>query len=215
MEKQELVVIADSFMDVGIEMSEAILDSFLTDGVFKEIPILNIIISGFKAGKQYKDVLYMKKLAAFIFGFVALPKRTDKKVSRAIEDADRRKDLGESILLIIDRVDSVKKADLSGRVFALLKNGDIESSTFLRLCHMIDKTYYDDLLFLKKFKDVDMVLTSFNDILEDTILEELFSSGWLSEVGFDGGNASGTNAGTRYRLNQYGKTIIGLLGKGE
>jgi len=66
-------------------------------------------------------------------------------------------------------------------------------------------------LYLKKFTSADMILTSHNEIIEETILEELFSSGWLSEFGFDGGDSSGNNAGTRYGLNDYGSIITRIL----
>jgi len=209
--RKKIKIIARNFKDVGIEISEVALDSFLKDGLPKEIPGINLIFSMFNAGKELSNYIYLRKLAAFIYGYNSLPKRTSNQIEKALKDSDKQRDLGNDILLILDRSDKVEKAELIGKVFKLYCVGDIASKTFLRLCHMINKSFYDYLLFLTKFTDVEMVLTSYNEVLDVTILEELFSNGWLSEVGIDGGDFSGKNSGIRYQLNQYGKIIIGLL----
>lgn len=215
MENTELTIITDNFKDVGIEMSEVVLDSFLKDGLLKEIPGINLLLAFFKTGKQMMDYAYKKKLAAFINGYASLPKRTVKRVEKAIEDPAKLRDLGDDLLLILDKADKIVKAELIGKVFKMFWFGDISSSTFFRLCHMINRSFYDDLLFLTKFTDAKTVITSFSDIIDDTILDELFSAGWLSNLGIDGGTFDGKDSGTRYGLNSYGEIIIGLLAKGE
>ena len=65
--------LADNFSDAGIELSETIIDSLLSDGVLKAIPLIGTLVSLFKAGKQIKDMLYLKKLKAFVYGYAQLP----------------------------------------------------------------------------------------------------------------------------------------------
>jgi len=211
MDKQDIISFTGNFSDVSIESAEVILDSLLDNGVLKDIPIVGILFALFKTGKQVTELFYLKKLRGFIYGYEQIPEKMDKKITSDLDDEQKRKDLGAKLLLIIESVDSIEKAGLIGKIFKLLKNGEISSPIFLRLSHLINKSFYDDLLYLLKFPGIDMVLTANNDIIENTILEELFSSGWLSELGFDGGDASGNNNGTRYGLNTYAKIIIPLL----
>ena len=210
-EKKDLINVVDNFKDVGIEISETVLDSLLADSFLKNIPFFNLIISMFKTGKHIKDILYMKKLAAFIYGYADLAVKIDAKIENAINDVSKLQDLGEQILLIIEKVDSTKKAKLIGRACKLLKETKISSTIFLRLCHMINKSFYDDLLSLTKVKNSDEVLNAYNDIIEDMVLVELYSNGWLSELGFDGSNSFGSKNSTRYKLNSYAKIVILLL----
>lgn len=211
LDKQDVFSITENFFDVTVETSEVFIDSLLKDGILKDLPLVGILLALFKAGRKVVDIFYLKKLEAFIYGYEQLPEKINEKLSSEFEDEKKRKDLGEKILFIIENVDSTVKAKLIGKLLKLLKNGEIASTTFLRLCHLINKSFYDDLLSLKKFTNDDMILTANNDIIEYIILEELFSSGWLSELGFDGGDAAGNNSGTRYGLNSFAKIIIPLL----
>ena len=211
MDKKDIISFTGNFSDVRIESAEVILDSLLKNGILKDIPLVGILIALFKTGKQVTELFYLKKLRGFIYGYEKIPETMDKNITSDLEDENKRKDLGEKLLLIIESVDSMEKAGLIGKIFKLLKNGEINSPMFLRLCHLINKSFYDDLLQLIKFSDINMVLTANNDIIEYTILEDLFSTGWLSELGFNGGDASGNNSGTRYGLNTYAKIIIPLL----
>jgi len=211
MDKKDIISFTGNFSDVSIESAEVILDSLLKNGILKDIPLVGILIALFKTGKQVTELFYLKKLRSFIYGYEKIPETMDKNITSDLEDENKRKDLGEKLLLIIESVDSIEKAGLIGKIFKLLKNGEINSPMFLRLCHLINKSFYDDLLQLIKFSDINMVLTANNDIIEYTILEDLFSTGWLSELGFNGGDASGNNSGTRYGLNTYAKIIIPLL----
>jgi hypothetical protein len=214
MDSKNAISVAENFSEAGIELSETIVDSLLDDGVLKELPFIGILVSLYKAGRQVKDILYLNKLKSFVYGYGQQSEKMNKSILSDLENETKRKDLGIKILLIIESADSTEKAELIGKVFKLLINREIDSPTFLRLCHMINRSYYDYLLFLTKFTDTDMVLPSHNTIIESTILEDLFICGWLSEFGFDGGDASGNNAGTRYGLNFYGKIIIQVLPKG-
>jgi len=211
MDKQDIISLTGNFSDVSIESAEVILDSLLKNGILKDIPIVGMLVALFKTGKQVTELFYLKKLIGFIYGYEKIPEKMDKNITSDFEDEKKRKDLGEKLLLIIESVDSIEKAGLIGKIFKLLKNEEISSPIFLRLCHLINKSFYDDLLQLIKFPDINMVLTANNDIIEYTVLEELFSTGWLSELGFDGGDAFGNNSGTRYGLNTYAKIIIPLL----
>ena len=212
MDKQEKFSIIDNFKDFGIDMSETALDSFLEDGIIKEIPIINLIFASFKTGKQVIDYVYLKKLAAFMFGYEkALPKRMDERILKIIKNPAKLKGLGEDIMLIIDKADKIAKAELHGKIFKLYWYDEIPPKIFLRLCHMINNSYYDDLLFLNNFTDDNTRITSYNKLIEETIIDGLFSSGWLSNFGIAGGDDSGGDSGTIYGLNEYSKILKRVL----
>ena len=98
MDKEDALSIADNFTDIGVEVSEIIIDSLLADGILKDIPLIGSIMGVFKAGKQLKDILYLNKLQAFVCGYKQLPERTAAKIMSDLENEETRKELGLNLL---------------------------------------------------------------------------------------------------------------------
>ena len=201
----------DALMDLGIDYSEIALDTFLNDGVVKEIPIIKTVVSLFKTGRSINDYYSLKKLAAFLNGCHGLSEEQVQKFMEKLGSEKKRKDIGTKILFIVDRVDAVEKAELIGRALKLLVTEQIGLPFYFRLCHMIDKSFYDDIEALTAFQKDDTIITSTNPLIPAHVLEELFSSGFISDFGFDGGDFKGQNEGTRFGLNEFGRAIKSIL----
>ncbi len=201
---------AAELFDLGSDFTEIALDAFLEDGVVKEIPIIKTVVTLFKTGKSIKDYYTIKKLVAFLNGCKKISKEKVSEFVQSLDD-EKRTEIGMKLLLIVDKVDDIKKAELIGRAFVLLLNKEIDLQFYLRLCHMIEMCFYSDILSLKYFKNTDTILTSKNETVPAIVLETLFSSGLISDYGFDGGDASGNNSGTRYGLNDYGAVLNTVL----
>ena len=68
----------------------------------------------------------------------------------------------------------------------------------MRLCAMINRCYTQDLGLLKDYVDDKQIQSG-------PITESLFSAGFLSISGIDGGDPQWTSGGSEYYLNEYGK----------
>lgn len=189
--------------DLIIDYSEKIFDLFLEEGVFKEIPVLKTVVALYKSGKSIKDYYAKKKLCAFLTGCQGIGSDEVRRFINSLEDEKTRENIGMQVLLIVDKVDDVKKAELIGRALKILIEGEIDFRFYTRLCHMIEKCLYSDILELENFTDTNTIITSTNKIMDSIVLESLFSSGLISNYGLDGGDFSGKNSGVRYGLNEY------------
>lgn len=55
--------------DVGVDASEVVLDSFMEEGVLREIPIVKYAVSAYKVMQDIRGMFYLRKLKQFIDSF--------------------------------------------------------------------------------------------------------------------------------------------------
>jgi len=201
-ELNEIVSIVGDLGEVG-------LDSILEDGIFKDIPFLGVGISIAKLIASASDKILLKKLILFIRE-LNLKNQTEvdefKDKYFKIEDY---KIIGSKLLLILDRSDSEIKIRWLAKILQLLVGKELSLKDFLRLSSIINNCYVGDMqeigVFLKQQE-----ITSTNQLIEQYILDHLFSIGVLESRGFDGGDFSG-NSGTVYALNRFGEIFMNKI----
>lgn len=128
------------------EYGEVFLDSFLADGIAKDIPILNSIVAAFKTSVAVKDMMFTKKIVYFLTQINEVPAEERDKVISEIDDSEEyRIKIGEKLLYILDKCDDHEKAELTGIMFKAFLQRKIDYSDFL-LCNMvIEKSMITDL----------------------------------------------------------------------
>lgn len=200
---------ANIVTDLTIEYSELLLDSQLKDGILKEIPVLRTALGIFNIGKNLRDFCCMKKIIDFFNSYKSLSEEEKESILFKFSKLDGER-LCESIFFILDKAEHSKKASLLGKALKILKDRDI--NFYFRLCYLINNAFYEDLLYLCKFKDEKHQLCSSNKCIPEEVMESLFSAGFLVDCGFDGGSIDGkADQGTIYCLNDYGVTLKQLL----
>lgn len=204
--------VGNEILGLGGEYTEILLDSHLSEGLFRDFPIVRTIFSSYKIIKGVKDYYAVKKLVAFFNGYKRLTKdELDKAMAKFGAYGNGAK-LGERVLLIIDHMDDINKAELVGRLMKLLADDDVDVNFYLRLCHLLDKCFYDDIRYLSKFDTDETIILSQNKQIPTEVLDNLFSNGFIGNYGFDGGTlGDDSNNGTRYGLNKYGKKLRKVL----
>ncbi|WP_205504573.1 hypothetical protein [Rufibacter psychrotolerans] len=198
-EKNELLSISKDFGELG-------LDTLLEDGLFKDIPFIGTGISVVKLINSFSDRILLTKILHFIN---ELGLKNQKEVSdfkdKYLKDKDYSK-IGSKILLVLERADSLTKIQWLAKSLRLFVDQEISKNEFLRICSIINSAYVEDVHQITVF-DRREKITSHNDLIDAYVLDHLFSIGLLANHGFDGGNAAGTNAGTIYALNKFGKIL--------
>jgi hypothetical protein len=109
---------------------------------------------------------------------------------------------GDTMLSLIDKADNIQKPELYGRIFKLHIFGECTYSDAIRICTMIEKTFYDDLRYLLNFVNGRQI--------EDFIAGELYKNGFLDYGGIDGGTFGGgltSKGGLMYNINKYGMLV--------
>ncbi len=189
--------LAESLSNVADTSLDAAIDSGVLDG----IPVIGLLTGVMKATREIRETIFLRKIARFLQEISLAPIEERRSFVERFEDEKQQHRFGEAIILLLDRADDMGKPRIVGRIVRALALGDIEYRVGLRLARMVDRCYLEDLELLKRF-----VPGTQGDMT--SIAETLFSAGFLTNTGFDGGDAAGKNAGATYALNEYAELLV-------
>src|SRR5262245_2743357 len=83
-------------IDVAADVAEIALDSFLSESVLREIPILGTLVGLSRAGIGIRDRLFARKIAQFLKEIGEVPSETREAfVTRLDQDPGFRRKVGE------------------------------------------------------------------------------------------------------------------------
>ncbi len=205
--------IKNEILSLTSGIGESVIDSVLSDGLFKDIPILGSLVSIVKLTSNISDRIFLKKLLTF---FNALELKSQEEVDSLKQKILKEKDpkrIGSKILYAINLIDDDVKLKWLSKVFVKYIDKKISKHEFLTLTSIINQIYSSNADGIKVFKQRE-VITSQNKLIKGSTLEHLFSVGLLSNVGFDEGGASEeSDRGSRYCLNEYGIIFMDILDK--
>lgn len=115
------------------DVAEVMIDTALEDGVLKDLPIIGAIVGVGKCFRNVVDILFTKKLLAFLWGIKDVDTKTRKEAIVKWESDERyRTRVGETLLNMINRCDDTQKALWLSKLFynLILKHG--YTDVFLR-----------------------------------------------------------------------------------
>jgi hypothetical protein len=197
-------IACDNLGSVIRDFGELLLDSNLQNGLMRDIPILNIAYSACRATKAIGDRLFTKKILNFLaeLSKVSLEDR-QRFVEGLKHDKNRQNDLGQTFLLLIEQADSLDKPKILARLLNHHILGDLSYQDAKRLASIVNRSYIDDLKYLKGF---------LNGIQPDPdISVSLHNIGLLAFPGLPG---AFDEPELHYELNSFGRMLLkyGLVG---
>lgn len=134
------------------DLGEITIDSIFEEGVLKELPIISTMIGLWRTGVTIRDFIFIRKLLKFLEELSEVPRQERiEMIERLEKDTDYRDKVGEEIVLLLDRLDSVEKAKFTGRAFSAYCKGYIDVDTLRRINYAIDRVLLRDLSELNKF----------------------------------------------------------------
>lgn len=162
---QETITNTD-LSDISKDLVESSIDSFLTDGVLKEIPVVKSIIGVIKVSSNISEYLFLKKIVSFLNGIKDINPQKRKKVIDKIDTSKKyRIRVGEKLLYILDRSDDYEKAEYIATLFVALLEEQITYDDFIRGSNAINTLSIPDFkLFLSYDTKKDIIY------LEDSTL---------------------------------------------
>jgi hypothetical protein len=200
----------DSFKNISIDYFELGFDSFIKNDIIREIPIIKSLYSFYKTVKSLQAFYLSKKVIRFLFKIKDVKKdEIERALKKIDEDKSYKKDIGENLILLLDRFETVQKADLLGKSFKMFLKGQLTYEEFSRIGYIIDKSFIEDLYKLP------LIQRSIN--VELISKENLFSIGLLSlkphdvQVGMTGLQFRQNLIEVDYILNDSGRLIIKVL----
>ncbi|PJJ11148.1 hypothetical protein CLU83_4644 [Flavobacterium sp. 1] len=149
--KEQIKEIIESkdLKEISIDLVEKVLDNQLTDDLVKEIPILKTIVAIKNVYSSYTDRIFIKKAMNVLLEFGEL--NDDERDTLLNDLHDDNETAVEKILMAVDKLETIKKCKVFGRLCKLKAQGEFYAEEFLRLTNVIQSAYLDDLILVKSF----------------------------------------------------------------
>ena len=134
--------------DVGVDLSEVFLDSVMGDGILKDIPIVSTISKMYEAGKTISEYRFVKKILNFINEYNRGIIKSDKleRLKSEFESNNKyKREVLETLILIIDRLDNEWKSTILACLFVEYINGQYSWEEFQDLSRIVEQLFLSDL----------------------------------------------------------------------
>jgi hypothetical protein len=194
--------------DIIIEAADLALDAALSEGVLEKIPVFGWLVKGYGVVTTIQDRLFLKKVALFLQGSSEITEDERGQFrERMVSDPSYCRNVGETLVLLLDRQEDFEKACMLGKAFAGYVKGLIQYEAFLRLAAAIDKAFINDLrnldVYYSKLNTYDAKLGKpFSEFLDDVTCQSLYNIGLVRSEGY---------IENTYYPNELGSTLIRLL----
>ena len=208
-EMQDLINI-EPLANQNIELADLILSELLKEiDVCSGIPIVSVFSTLHKSIRSIYEYKMCRRLLLFYQGCEDINPHKREKFLNKINGKEA--ETGYKIILLLERLDTDEKAALIGKLYVFCIDNQYDIVSYFRICRCIEKCFYDDLFYLKYWKEKETICSQ-NKLIPQEIMESLYNDGFLLECGIDGGGfKEDDDAGTIYALNRFGKIIVDLL----
>lgn len=195
-------ITSERIISLGRDLVEVALDNNLNEGVLREIPVVNNLYNLGRATVAIYHRLLINKMINFLgeLSNVSSEKR-QSFVEDINKDPQKKRVCEETLLLLIDRADSLEKPSVLGRILKHHILDNISYEDAMRLSFIVDRVYMSDLDYLTRFSSG---IQRKPDI--DASLQSAGLLKWAGEdFGYVGKPSSG---GVLYELNDYGDMLL-------
>jgi hypothetical protein len=196
------IIASEHLSSIVRELTEVGVDTMVKEGLLRDIPFGNILHSSYQAGVAIQQQLFIQKIIKFWEPVSNVPYEERLKfVEEMDQNPEKKRVWGETLLLLIDRADSLEKPLIVGSLWQHHILGNISYEDAMRLSFIVDRVYMSDLNYLTRF--------SSGIQSNPNIAASLQSAGLLIIAGMDGGNlGEPSSGGVLYELNEYGKMLL-------
>ena len=140
------ITLAKGNLELPAEIAEFAIDQIIDDGILKDIPIVGWIAKGLSISNSISDRIFYHKILRFLY---ALDKTDDGERANFTEkianDKEFKKRVGEHLLMLLNKVDSVDKATLTAKCFNCFLKNKIDHDDFMDLSSVISRSTISDL----------------------------------------------------------------------
>lgn len=141
---------SEELKEITTDLIESVIDDSITNEVLKEIPILKSLIAAKNIYTSISDQIFIKK------AMYVLMELGDVNWKQRIELLDILKEdhsSGTEVLMMhIDKLESIEKCKVFGRLCRIKVEKRIDKYDFLRIANLIKDCFLDDLEVIRHFK---------------------------------------------------------------
>lgn len=139
---KELTDIAKNLAEVGI-------DTCLSEGLIKDIPVVSTLVGLAKYAKSIPDLIFASKINKFLSTLSNIEQqKKDDFFNEVNEDKEKLNKAGQIIIFNLDSANCLKKAEILGLLFKAYINGKIKFEIFDKMCNVVNFADTNDLITL-------------------------------------------------------------------
>ncbi len=144
----ESVLQLSSLHSLAVEYAEAGIDSLVDNPVVQRVPVVGTIRAVFQGATALRDAFLTKKLLTMLKAIGDVSYDDVRRWRDRIDSDKGRRDTGERVLAIMDRIITADKAWYIGKLFREYLDGRCDCESFLRTTEMIDNALTEDVHYL-------------------------------------------------------------------
>ena len=194
----------NKFLEVSLEGAEVIADSLIDSEIIKSIPVVGTALKVISGSLDLRDKIFLSKVQRFIQEIESISNDERLKFNQSVaSDKKSMASVGEAVLLVLDKLSDLKKAELLGFYFSCFLSGLLDQYQFRRVASAIDTAFIDDI---EKFLEsgTDELLS------QKQFMEALFNSGMTV---ISAGKTWGDSGELFYEASSIGHNMIELWQK--
>lgn len=142
------VSLLEPVFSTALDIGEVGIDSLLDDGIFKDIPIVNLVMGIGKTAQNIHERNLLQQTLNFIKSFneKTIDEKKLKKYKEKIDKSSKiaEKELGRVLIILNNNVE-VKKSQLLGKVFRAYVDENIDWNQFCDLSEAISRLFISDI----------------------------------------------------------------------
>lgn len=145
----ETINTSEELQRIAIDLGEIALDTGLLEGILQDVPVINTAIGMVKTLSNIKEALFARKLSKFLLQLSDIEPHERSEMIGKLNHSKFQNRAGEELILLLERLDSIDKAELVGKAFHAYIKGSITQTILIRINFAIDRTPIQDLKMLK------------------------------------------------------------------
>lgn len=198
-----LTSFSDSFensnlIDTFSQIGEFAIDQAIKNDMLRDMPIIGVLVSGYKTVVNVKDYYLARKVYRFLYNLKDTTPTERQKFSKKYCESNKEK----TALSLLNILDQLNNGNLVPVICSLMKaviNEDITIYQFNRLIIALQRTAYTDIVQLSKYeKPYD----------EDGLSDALLASGLIYQSVIEGDNAKTGEIGSKFLISPNGYLLL-------
>jgi hypothetical protein len=189
-------------LEIVTDIIETGLNTLSENEFVKNFPVIGNIIKVGLTVKSINDRIFLAKLSNFLFNLDKINKKEKKSLINLLEfDEKKKSKIGETLILIIDKLNSFEKPLLISDCFASYLKNEVSFEDFNRLCNAIEIGNIYDL------KEFSMESVSQN------VLDKLLNTGLtkISKNAFGQTQSGGTLVELSIKKSELGEKYLKII----
>lgn len=199
-------------VDMGADLAEVGLDQFLAEGVLRDVPILGTLAGMYRTFGVVRDRVFTSKVVRFLVQLAEIPVADRQRfLAQHVRPADRRR-LGETLVLLLDRLDDMQKPEALAHLFAAHVRGECDLETFRKLAAALDRIPLSAISHLRDFYHAQEAMPGLQPPRPGEYHAQFIFAGLVS-IEFSRTGPTG-GPGGRYAKNELGELFLKTLAVG-